>query len=89
MKESESERSRRRWITVGELIAIAALIVSALGVWISWKNSGPDGPAEVIEQRQPIPLTLRGQRGDLADREGAQRQFPGRHRRRMNGRMPW
>ena len=64
MKESESERSRRRWITVGELIAIAALIVSALGVWISWKNSGPDGPAEVIEQRQPIPLTLRGQRED-------------------------
>jgi hypothetical protein len=39
MSESESERRRRlRWITLGELIAIAALIVSALGVWISYKS---------------------------------------------------
>jgi hypothetical protein len=35
MSESESDRTRRRWITVGELIALAALVVSALGVWIS------------------------------------------------------
>jgi hypothetical protein len=59
MKETESERTRRRWITIGELIALAALIVSALGVWISWK-SRDEGPTRVVEQRQPIPLTLRG-----------------------------
>ena len=41
MSDSESAR-RRRWITLGELIALAALIVSALGVWISWKSSGQD-----------------------------------------------
>lgn len=59
MNESESER-RRRWITFGELIAFAALIVSALGVWISWKGSGGnDKPTRVVEQRQSIPLTLR------------------------------
>ena len=63
MKESESERTRRRWITVGELIALAALIVSALGVWISWK-SRDEGPTRVVEQHQPIPLTLRATRGD-------------------------
>ena len=65
MSESESQRTRRRWITIGELIAIAALIVSALGVWISWKNSGhDDGPTRIVEQRQPIALTLRGRRED-------------------------
>jgi hypothetical protein len=65
LKETESERTRRRWITIGELIALAALIVSALGVWISWK-SRDEGPTRVVEQRQPIPLTLRGK----ADSDG-------------------
>lgn len=54
----------RRWINVGELIALAALVVSALGVWISWKTSDKDGPTRIVEQRQPIPLTLRARRED-------------------------
>jgi hypothetical protein len=59
MRESESQR-RRRWITLGEMIALGALIVSAFGVWISWKSSDHEGPTRVVEQKQPIPLTLRG-----------------------------
>jgi hypothetical protein len=64
MSETESERRRRRWVTLGELIALAALIVSAFGVWISWKSNDKDGPTRVVEQRQPIPLTLRAKRED-------------------------
>lgn len=59
---SDSE-SRRRLITLGELIALGALVVSALGVWIAWQsNNKPaeEKPTRVIEQRQAIPLTLRG-----------------------------
>lgn len=52
--------SRRRWINLGEIIAIAALIVSAAGVWIAWKSSTEDKTTRVVEQRQSIPLTLRG-----------------------------
>ena len=63
MSDSESQR-RRRWITLGELIALAALIVSAVGVWIAWKSSGQSETARVVEQRQPIPLTLRAKRED-------------------------
>jgi hypothetical protein len=65
MKESESDR-RRRLINLGELIAIAALIVSALGVWVSWRNStGSDSkPPQASEQRQPVPLVLRAKRQD-------------------------
>jgi hypothetical protein len=65
---SDSE-SRRRLINLGELIALGALIVSALGVWIAWKsNNRPaeDKPTRVVEQRQAIPLTLRG----TADQDG-------------------
>lgn len=58
MSETESQR-RRRWVTLGELIALAALIVSALGVWINWKTSGENKPAQITEQKQPIPLILR------------------------------
>ena len=64
MSESESERQRRRWITIGELIALLALIVSALGVWISWKSSETDKTTRVVEQRPAIPLILRSRRED-------------------------
>jgi hypothetical protein len=68
MSETESERRRRRWINLGELIALAALVVSAAGVWISWKNSQVDKPTRVVEQRSSIPLTLRGRREDDGER---------------------
>ena len=56
-----NEKERRRWINLGEVIAIAALIVSAVGVWIAWKSSsGEDKPTRVIEQRTAVPLALRG-----------------------------
>ena len=60
MTESPEARSRRRWINFGELIALAALIVSALGVWIAWKSSSRDKPTEVVEHRSAVPLALRG-----------------------------
>ena len=60
MSETESRARRRRWINLGELIALAALIVSGIGVWIAWKNTNQDKPTEVVEQRSPVPLALRG-----------------------------
>jgi len=58
-----SDFSKRR-MPIGEIIAFAALIVSALGVWIAWQSSKKDGPTRVVEQHQPIPLTLRAKRED-------------------------
>jgi hypothetical protein len=55
-----NEQTRRRWINLGELIALAALIVSAAGVWIAWKSSNEDKPTRVVEQRSSVPLALRG-----------------------------
>lgn len=64
MSETESDRRRRRWINLGELIALAALLVSAAGVWISWKGNEQSGPTRIVEQRQAIPLTLRAKADD-------------------------
>ena len=54
------EKPRRRWINLGELIALAALLVSAVGVWIAWKSSSDDKPTRIVEQRSAVPLALRG-----------------------------
>ena len=54
------EKIRRRWINLGEVIALAALIVSAFGVWIAWKSSSKDGPTRIVEQKSAVPLALRG-----------------------------
>ena len=55
--------SRRRWVTFGELIGLAALIISGLGLWLTWRNSQEDKPTRIVEQKQAIPLVLRGSAG--------------------------
>ena len=59
MSESPEERTRRL-INLGEVIALAALVVSALGVWIAWKSSSKDEPTRIVEQKSAVPLALRG-----------------------------
>jgi hypothetical protein len=59
--ESEEKARRRRRIALGEAIGIAALLISALGLWNSWRNGEDDKPAVVIDRApKPIPLALRG-----------------------------
>ena len=59
------KKSRLRWVTLGEAVAIAALIVSAGGLWLTWKTSDKrEGPTEVVEKRQAVPLALRGKTTD-------------------------
>jgi hypothetical protein len=58
--ETEAQkRARLRWVTLGETIAIAALILSGLGLWHEW-NKRDDGPKVVVEKPTAIPLALRG-----------------------------
>jgi hypothetical protein len=53
------DKTRRRWISLGEVIALAALIISGLGLWITWSGSQKDEPTRIVEQKQSIPLVLR------------------------------
>ena len=60
--ETEAKRqSRLRWVTLGEAIAIAALIISGLGLWHEF-NKPDEKP--VVEKNSSIPLTLRGRAQD-------------------------
>ena len=63
MSETPEQRRRRlRWLTLGELLAVIAVAISALGLWQNWKTR--DQPTTVVEQRQPIALALRGKAED-------------------------
>ncbi len=62
--DTEEKARRRRRIALGEAIGIAALLISGLGLWNSWRN-GDDKPAVVIDRvPKPIPLVLRGAPAD-------------------------
>ena len=59
MSETEAKKkSRLRWVTLGEAIAIAALVISGLGLWREY--SKPDEKPVVVEKQASIPLRLRG-----------------------------
>lgn len=64
--EEQARRKRLRWISLGEAIAIAALVISGLGLWREWRKDDSPSAATttVIEKRQAIPLTLRAKAGD-------------------------
>jgi len=57
-----SRKSRLRWVTLGEAIAIAALVISGLGLWREYTK--PDDTAVVVEKQASIPLRLRGHVAD-------------------------
>lgn len=59
MADPTKSEQRRRWINIGELIAVAGLVISGLALWNSWKD-GDDRPVPVVEQVRAIPLALRG-----------------------------
>ncbi len=41
-EKAEAAAIRRRWITLGEIVAIAGLIISALALWTSWSDRRAD-----------------------------------------------
>lgn len=59
MAEPTREQNRRRWINIGEIVAVAGLLISGLALWNSW-GRGDKEPPVVVETQRAIPLALRG-----------------------------
>jgi hypothetical protein len=57
---NEARARRRRWISLGETVAIAALAISALGLWNSWKPDKAEKQPPPIEAKTAIPIAFRG-----------------------------
>ena len=59
--QSPDAKARRRWITLGEIIGLAALAISGLGLWNSWRSDNDKPAPPPAEQRRAIPIAFRGQ----------------------------
>ena len=54
------ESSKRRFINIGEIVAVGGLAISGLALWNSWR-SGDKEIAEIVGDKAPqVPLALRG-----------------------------
>jgi hypothetical protein len=61
MPDSPSKDStKRRWIGFGETIGLAAVVISGLGLWNSWRSDEADKPSPQIETKAAIPIAFRG-----------------------------
>ena len=41
-ERQEAARTRRRWITLAEFVAVAGLVIAGLGLWASWSDRRAD-----------------------------------------------
>ena len=57
---SNNSAARRRWITFGETIGVAAVAISALGLWNSWRSQEAEKPSPQVEAKAAIPIAFRG-----------------------------
>ena len=60
-KPATDAQIRRRWINVGEFVAVAGLLISALALWTSWRGGREAETKLEAPADKPIPLALRGQ----------------------------
>jgi hypothetical protein len=61
--QDAKRRSRLRWITLGEAVAVAAVLISGLGLWNTYvdrRQDRADKAAEAARTASPAPFYLRG-----------------------------
>ncbi|MCA1199361.1 hypothetical protein K9B35_15435 [Sphingomonas sp. R647] len=67
-EKAESRAIRRRWLTIGELVAVAGVVVAAVSLWLNWADKRSDEAQKAAEARQAAAvetrLNLRASVGD-------------------------
>jgi hypothetical protein len=51
MSETPDQVTRRRWISLAELVAVAGLLIGALTLWINWSDRRADEATKADERR--------------------------------------
>jgi hypothetical protein len=47
----EAAATRRRWVTLAEVVAVAGLLIGALTLWLSWSDKRAEQAEKIAEQR--------------------------------------
>lgn len=51
-RAAEAAAIRRRWVTLGEVLAVVAVVISALTLWNSWAERSDSEAMKTVEARQ-------------------------------------
>ncbi len=50
MSETSEQATRRRWVTLAEVVAVAGVVIAALTLWSNWSDRRADEAAKVAER---------------------------------------
>lgn len=51
-EKAEARAIRRRWLTIGELVAVAGVIIAGVSLWISWADKRDDAKQKAAQANQ-------------------------------------
>ena len=70
-EKAEAQAIRRRWITIGELVAVAGVLIAAVSLWMNWSDKRDDAvkteAQQTAESRKATTATLIGKAEDGGD----------------------
>lgn len=71
-EKAEARAIRRRWITIGEIVAVAGVLIAAISLWMNWSDKRDDAAqiaaAKSAEARKASTTTLVGKAEGGGDR---------------------
>lgn len=50
-EKAEARAIRRRWITIGELVAVAGVLIAGVTLWLNWSDRREDSAKSVAQQQ--------------------------------------
>ncbi|HEY0622653.1 hypothetical protein [Sphingomonas sp.] len=48
-EEAEARAIRRRWLTIGELVAVAGVVIAGVSLWLSWADKRDEASRKATE----------------------------------------
>lgn len=69
--ETESARIRRRWLTLGEILAVAAVLISAATFWNSWSERRGTEEREAAAEKKAVSASSQIALGGAIEANGA------------------
>lgn len=69
--EAESARIRRRWLTLGEILAVAAVLISAATFWNSWSERRGTEEREAAAEQKAVRASAQIALGAAIEANGA------------------
>lgn len=51
-EKAEARAIRRRWLTIGEIVAVAGVVIAGVSLWLSWADKRDEASQKAVEASQ-------------------------------------